>query len=121
MGFISRITGGGEQSSVDSASAPPPVSSLPELLSAIEAASIIVREPNDDGPRVFVMTPALRGSFCFTREEADYRIRLAYPDLPDAEVARGVRHLESLVRQAAMPPRAERERSSWVHGWRGDY
>lgn len=102
------------------ASARPAVSFSDELRDAIDGAVVSSREADDDGPRVLVLCHALRGAFIFDREEAERRIRKAFPELPDADVARGLRHLESRVRvaarQAAPPPAS----SNWVHGWRRD-
>lgn len=123
MRLFAKLTGGrvhglGHSSPKARASARPPVSFSQELADAIETAVVSVRESNDDGARVMVMCHALRGAFIFDREEAARRIRLAFPEMDDASVKRGVRHLESRVRLAAAPERREpRRRPSWVHGW----
>lgn len=115
--FLLRLVGGGGSFfSGVSASTPPPASSYAELILAIDTADMINREPDDDGPRVAVMIHALRRAFIYSREEAERRIRLAYPDLTDAEVKRGVRHLESRVR-LAWRPRVDHRRPSWVRDW----
>src|SRR5690606_8311122 len=124
MRLLSRIAGGccgtDEVPSFPRQSlcvARPPASFSQELSDALESAIVSVRESDDDGPRVVVMTPALRGAFVFDPEEAARRIRLAFPELPDAAVARGVRQLTTRVRLAAAPPPSERRRRSWVFGW----
>lgn len=118
--FLLRLAGGwwgDPASSRVSPSVPPPASSYAELILAIDTADVIPRESDDDGPRVAVMIHALRNAFIYSREEAERRIRLSYPDLTDAEVKRGVRHLESRVRVAWRPP-VNHSRPSWVRDWK---
>ena len=90
-----------------------------EVRDVVDAAILSVREPNDDGPRVAVISRALRGAFIYSEEEAERRLRLAFPELSDRSVARAVRHLESRIRlklhRVATP-----ERRSWVHGWKDE-
>ncbi len=92
-----------------------------ELRDAIDAARFSVREPTEEGPRVVVMSGALLGMFIWSREEAERRIRKAFPELSDHAIGRGLRHLESRVVLALRPVvKASRVRSSWVHGWKGE-
>lgn len=86
-----------------------------EVRTAIDAAVISLRESDEDGPRVMVMSPALR-AFIFSRKEAARRIRLAWPELSDRAVVRAVRYLESRAALAARPAVRARK-SNWVHGW----
>lgn len=88
-----------------------------ELNAAIESAQIILRESDDDGPRVAVICHALHGAFIYCREEAAGRIRRSFPELSDEGVKRGVRYLESRVRVAWKPLAAEKRKNNWVHGW----
>lgn len=90
-----------------------------EARAAIDAASFFVRSDSDDGARVAVMSPALRGSFIYSREEAQRRLSLAFPELSDEGISRAVRHLESRVRVALNPPEQQRRRN-WVQGWKED-
>lgn len=94
------------------------------LAAAINSAWINERHAaGDDGDieaRVFVTCPALRGSFFFSPEEAERRIRKAFPDLDDKAVMASVRHLTDRVTtrltENTLP--AKESRPGWVHGWR---
>lgn len=89
-----------------------------EVRAAIDAAGVILREPGDDGPRAFVVSPALRGSFAWSSEEAERRIWRAFPELTADAVDRAVRHLHSKVMARIQPLIEEvNRRNSWVHGW----
>lgn len=106
--FVSRVNG---RSSV---------SFSEELRDAIDAAHVVARDPDDDGPRIVVISPSLRGSFVFSRDEAERRIRLTFPELNESGVLRGVRHLESRARLAALGRPAKPVRRNWVNGWKED-
>lgn len=90
----------------------------PEIADAIDSAHVSMREADDDGPRVMVISHVFRGAFIYSREEASRRLRLAYPSLPDDQVARATRHLESRVRLVVRPAKVLRRQTGWVHGWR---
>lgn len=81
------------------------------------SATILVREPDDDGPRVFCMSRALGGTFRFSRGEADARIRRAFPSLSRSELRTASGVLEARVREAAAPTR-QAMRANWVNSWR---
>jgi hypothetical protein len=106
--------------------APQPSADELRLAAAIAGAWIVERHAaGNDGelePRVFVTCPTLRGTFTFTPEAAERRIRLVFPDLSDAAVAAGVRHLTDRVSayltEKTIP--APEARRSFVHGWRDD-
>lgn len=87
-----------------------------EAQAAIDSASVIPREPDDNGPRTFVLSPSLGGAFVFTREDATTRIRRAFPELSERGVKRAVQHLKDRVSVMEVPPQHIRRRS-WVHGW----
>lgn len=93
--------------------------SFEELRDAIDAAWIVERESDDDGPRVAVISPALRGSFFFTREEAERRLKLSFPGSAPALVTRAARHLENRIR-SQMNRRFSGARRNWVQGWKED-
>lgn len=90
-----------------------------EARDAIEGAVITVRESGEDGPRVAVISRALRGGFIYSPEEATRRLGLAFPELSAEGTRRAVRQLEGRIRAHARPPSVPR-RSSWAHGWRDD-
>jgi hypothetical protein len=85
-------------------------------MATVMAATVLPRESSDSGPRVAVISVSLGGGFFFEAEEAERRIRRAYPELSDDNVRRIVRQLETRVKQAVQPPRPAK-RESWVHGW----
>lgn len=89
-----------------------------EITTAIDAASIVVRESDDDGPRVAVMSPSLGGSFFFDESEALKRIRRAYPEASADRGVRAMRHLRNRVRLALSPIAPANRGGGWVHGWR---
>ncbi|WP_417473444.1 hypothetical protein [Luteimonas mephitis] len=91
-----------------------------EVQAAIEGATFVIRESDDDGPRVFVVSPALHGSFLFSRDEAARRLRKSFPELGDEAVDRAVRHLHSRLKAHTQPAAPTRRNglSEFVHGWR---
>lgn len=90
-----------------------------EASAAIDAAIICNRTAGDEGPRAVVISPTLRGSFIYSRDEAVRRLSLAFPELSEEGVKRAARHLESRVRIALRPPEQKR-RSNWVNSWKED-
>lgn len=116
-----RVQGSGLSSPEARASTRLPVSFSQELSDTIEEAIVSVREETENGPRVMVISRALRGAFIFSAEEADRRIRIGFPELADECVTRGVRQLATRVRlahkAATHGDSASRRRASWVHGW----
>lgn len=88
----------------------------PEAHAAIEAAQIILRSCDDEGERAFVVSPVLRGSFIYCRNETAQRIARAFPELSPEGVRRAVLHLENRVRLASRPVIAH-ERRNWVTEW----
>lgn len=121
MGLFTKFASGrvcnGDSSSVSRASARSLASLTRELFDAIDTAVISLREPDDEGPRIMVMCPALRGAFIFSREDAANRIRKAFPELGGDVVARAVRHLQSRVTLACSSRSLKPSRSTWTHGW----
>lgn len=107
---------------------PPPSTAEMRLTAAIDAALINERHAaGEDGeyePRVFVTCPALLGMFLFSPEEAERRIRKAFPSLGEREVIASLRHLTDRVAvcltSKSNPGLESRQRGSWVHGWRND-
>jgi hypothetical protein len=90
-----------------------------EVRDALDATMISVRDPDENGPRVAVISRSLRGAFVFSRDEAARRIRLGFPELSDQAVARAVQHLANRVTLALRPRvQAARKKNSWVHGWK---
>jgi hypothetical protein len=89
-----------------------------ELSDAIDAASVSIRERNDDGHRVMFISDALGGAFIYERDDAARRIRNGFPELSDDAVMRGVRYLEARAAIAISPTIEEQRRMSWVHGWK---
>lgn len=86
-----------------------------EVQTVIDSLRIFRRKENDDGPRVAVI--GLCGSFIYSREEAERRMRKAWPELSDDRISRALRYLEARVRTTANPPGSPR-RTNWVHSWR---
>ena len=105
------------------ASARSPASLIPvALATAIEAAGLVLREPDDDGERIAIFCTALGGPFIYSREETTRRIALKFPFLAPDVVAAATQFLEDRIGIFLRPVRAHfRQRNSWVHGWRGDY
>jgi hypothetical protein len=92
--------------------------------SALEAArvtvltaSLVVREPNDNGARVFVMCPGLGGSFLYDREEARKRIDSHFPELSLADRIRVSKLLHTRFLQSLAPPASAKPRG-YVNRWR---
>ena len=86
---------------------------LPEdLTERIKAADIFPRHGDPEtGLRIYV---GFRGSFIFTRDAAEKRIRKGWPELTDNQVRRAVAFLEARVRMATSQNRSERRRKNWV-------
>lgn len=121
--LLSRLTGGRALLPWISlghghASGRPPVSFSLELDAAIGAAQIVVRSPDDEGPRVAIISQTLGGSFVYSRAEAEKRISTVFPEVDQAGVQRAVLYLENRAVTAYMPPEPEVRRSSWVDKWR---
>lgn len=96
------------------------------LAAAIDGAWIVERHAAGDGdetePRIFVTCPTLRGTFRFSPEAAEHRIRLAFPNLSDAAVTASVRHLVDRV-SAYLTDRTIPDRHaprSFVRDWAAD-
>jgi hypothetical protein len=101
---------------------PPVFFSARALEAAIDAATFIRREPNDDGERIIVLCNALGGSFIYSRLEAERRIILNFPGLVFAEVTAAARFLENRVIASLQPIQHDtRQKTSWALGWRGNY
>lgn len=100
----------------------PVFSSARTLEAAIDAATFIRREPDEDGERIAVFCNALGGAFIYSRKEAERRILLKFPGLVLEDVAAAARFLDDRMRIYLKPIQAEsRIRSSWVSSWRDDY
>ncbi len=92
--------------------------SVTALSAAIDAATLIKRESDDDGYRVIVMCDSLGGCFIYSREVAEQRIRKFFPELSAEGTGRAMRHLEDKVRIYLQPIKlADRSQNSWVMGW----
>jgi hypothetical protein len=92
-------------------------SALEAARATVLTASLVVREPDDNGARVFVMCPGLGGSFRYDREEARKRIARHFCDLSSADTKR----IENLIHTRflqAIGPRRKRKAESWVNRWR---
>lgn len=87
------------------------------LRDAIESAQILARDPDEDGPRIFVRSLTFQGSFRYSREDAAQRIQRAFPELSEDGIRRAVAQLESRVRLYASP-KADPTRPTWMN-WRG--
>ena len=91
---------------------------LPEDLSErIKAADIFPR-PSDpeSGQRIYV--GGFRGSFIFTRDEAEKRILSGWPELNKDQVRRAVAFLEARVRNVmASQHRGVARRKNWVNDY----
>ncbi len=85
--------------------------------SAVMAAQVLVREADDEGPRVAVISQALGGAFYYCREEASRRVGNNFPSLDKAQARRIVALIESRVRTALKPQR-QTQRENWINGWR---
>lgn len=101
---------------------PPVFSNARTLEAAIDAASFVRREPDDDGERIIVFCNELGGSFIYSRPEAERRILLKFPDLAFDDVSAAARFLENRIRASVKPVHDEiKHKTSWAFGWRGDY
>jgi hypothetical protein len=100
------------------ASGRPPVSFSLELDAAIGAAQIVVRSPDDEGPRVAIISQTLGGSFVYSRVEAKKRIATAFPEVDQAGVQRAALYLENRAVIACAPPEDVAKHGSWVEKWR---
>jgi hypothetical protein len=91
-----------------------------EVRTVIESLTFVRRPSDEDeGPRVCVM--GLRGSFWFSQEEAEARIRKEWPRLDDEGVHGALRYLAARLRVAtATPYNATRRGNNWVQGWKND-
>lgn len=86
-----------------------------DLSAAIESADIFPREGDlETGPRIYV---GFRGSFIFSREEAEKRIRKGWPELTESQVQRAVDFIQARVRMAMIQNRGERQRKRWIHNY----
>ena len=121
MFWRKKKTGDGKAGS----SAPTATSPSPDLVplsleAAIDSASFVLREFNDEdgGARIAVLCDALGGPFIYSAEAVERRIRSRYPELADGAVRRATRHMGSMMRIYMKPIRRQSGRdSSWVHGW----
>lgn len=91
---------------------------LPEhVQSVIDAARFIPRSSDDEeGPRVAVVLAGggLRGSFFFSKEEAEKRVLARWPELTKAQVKRCIGQLEAGVMNAARFD-APTKNKNWVN------
>lgn len=126
MRLFGMSSGGGVQESRISCSrdaladTPSPGSISPLALeTAIEAATLVRREPNDDGERIVIICNELGGSFIYSRAEAERRIGLRGPNLAFEDIASLARFLENRVRLHMEPKQQQdQRRTSWMHSWR---
>ena len=91
---------------------------MQRLLAAIEAATLVRRQPDDDGERFVVGSDSLGGMFIYSREETERRIILKFPDLCFEDVSAASRYLEDRIRiQIHALTEDQRRSKSWVMGW----
>lgn len=88
-------------------------------LAAVNAADVIARAPDDEGPRVAIIAPGLGGAFFWDRDEACRRVDTHF-HLSERDTRRVVNALRARVKIATRPTPAPRRRGGWVHGWRDD-
>jgi hypothetical protein len=81
------------------------------------SATILTREADTGGPRVFCISHTLGASFRFNRADADARFLKAFPGLQRRERRAASVILESCVREAAAPSHLAR-RPNWIRSWR---
>lgn len=91
--------------------------SLEAALAAVQAADVIAREPDEDGPRVAIIAPGLGGAFYWCHEEALRRVESHF-NLSGPDARRVVNALRARVKIAASPAPAPRRRGGFVHAWR---
>lgn len=91
--------------------------SLEAALAAVNAADVIRREPDEDGPRVAVIAPGLGGAFYWDRDEAQRRVESHF-NLPERDARRVVNALRARVKLATQPAPAPRRRGGFVNAWR---
>lgn len=121
--LLSRITGGRAllpwfQLGHGHASGRPPVSYSLELDVAIGAAQIVARSPDDDGPRIAIISQSLGGSFVYSRAEALKRISASFPEVDTTGVLRAALFLENRAIVASTPSLEDTRRKGWVDKWK---
>lgn len=86
----------------------------------LDAAAIVSREPNDDGPRTVVISRTLGLAFVFTHEDAAARIQRGFPELSARGVKRATEYLAAKVANTRKQPLKVKRRRSWIHSWADD-
>jgi hypothetical protein len=112
-----RALGRGQASPGQGPSAPSAL--FESALAAVNAADVIARAPDDNGPRVAVIAPGLGGSFYWDHDEARRRVESHF-NLGERDTLRVVRALLARVKLAAQPAPAPRCRASFVNSWRDE-
>lgn len=121
MKRLSSIFAGGRAETPvaeENASGRPPATQMRKLLAAIDGATLIRRQPDDDGERFIVGCEALGGMFVHSRLEAERRIFAKFPELPLEDVADAARYLNDRIREQIQIITQDRRRpNSWALGW----
>ena len=120
MKRLSTLFAGGcaGASSEAHASGQPPAIHMQLLLTAIDGATLVRRQPDLDGERFVVGCEALGGMFMYSREETERRILLKFPQLPFDEVTAAARYLGDRIKAEINTITQDRRRAkSWALGW----
>lgn len=111
-----RLLGRGAAAPVHRVS--PPIAHLLETaLSAVQAADVIEREPDDNGPRIAIIAPGLGGAFYWSYDETKRRVEIHFPGMSAHETACVINALRARVKLAAQPAPVPRRRAGYVHSW----
>ena len=89
-------------------------------LAAVAAADVIERAPDENGPRVAVISPSLGGAFYWCRDEARRRVQTHFPQMLECEVRRVVNAIRARVKIASSPAHFPRRRGGFAHSWRDE-
>lgn len=96
---------------------PPSAHLFDAALAVVNAADVIARAPDENGPRVAIIAPGLGGAFYWCPEEAKRRVESHF-SLSARDTRRAVSALRARVKLAAQPATAPHRRRSWVNAWR---
>jgi hypothetical protein len=98
---------------------PPSAHLFDAALAVVNAADVIARAPDENGPRVAIIAPDLGGAFYWDHDEAKLRIASHF-NLSERDTRRVVNALRARVKLAAQPNPAPRRRRGYVNAWRED-
>lgn len=90
---------------------------LDVALAVVQSADVIPRSPDDEGPRIAVISPSLGGAFYWCRDEARRRVENHF-NLSERDTLRVVNALGARVKLAAQPSSVPRRRGGFVNAWR---